>query len=77
MPTGKLKSLISPVASSPCVSQDEEKAEEKAEDEMAKRRNAFLLKQQRKAEEARLRKQHQEVESEVKRDEARYVSVSH
>ncbi|TNN55518.1 Calmodulin-regulated spectrin-associated protein 1 [Liparis tanakae] len=56
---------------------DEETAEEKAEDEMAKRRNAFLLKQQRKAEEVRLRKQHQEVESEVKRDEARSVSVSH
>ncbi|XP_034402638.1 calmodulin-regulated spectrin-associated protein 1-B-like [Cyclopterus lumpus] len=50
---------------------DEEKAEEKAEDEMAKRRAAFLLKQQRKAEEARLRKQNQEVESEVKRDEIR------
>ena len=40
---------------------------------MAKRRAAFLLKQQRKAEEARIRKQQQEVESEVKRDEARYV----
>lgn len=44
---------------------------------MAKRRAAFLLKQQRKAEEARLRKQQQEVEIEVKRDEARYVLVSH
>lgn len=40
---------------------------------MAKRRAAFLLKQQRKAEEARVRKQQQEVESELKRDEARYV----
>lgn len=39
---------------------------------MAKRRAAFLLKQQRKAEEARLRKQQQEAESEIKRDEARY-----
>lgn len=43
---------------------------------MAKRRAAFLLKQQRKAQEARLRKQQQEVESELKRDETRYV-VSH
>lgn len=41
---------------------------------MAKRRAAFLLKQQRKAEEIRLRKQQQEAESELKRDEARYVS---
>lgn len=49
------------------------KDEEKAEDEMAKRRAAFLLKQQRKAEEARLRKQQQEAEAELKRDEARYV----
>lgn len=40
---------------------------------MAKRRAAFLLKQQRKAEETRLRKQLQEVESELKRDEARYT----
>lgn len=47
--------------------------DEKAEDEMAKRRAAFLLKQQRKAEEARLRKQQQEAESELKRDENRYV----
>lgn len=47
--------------------------EEKAEDEMAKRRAAFLLKQQRKAEESRLRKQQQEAESELKRDEARCV----
>ncbi|KAE8285282.1 Calmodulin-regulated spectrin-associated protein 1-B [Larimichthys crocea] len=45
--------------------------DEKAEDEMAKRRAAFLLKQQRKAEESRLRKQQQEAESELKRDEAR------
>lgn len=45
--------------------------DEKAEDEMAKRRAAFLLKQQRKAEEARLRKLQQEAESELKRDEAR------
>lgn len=52
-----------------CPSQDEEKAE----DEMAKRRAAFLLKQQRKAEESRLRKQQLEAESELKRDEARYV----
>uniref|UniRef100_UPI0037E7C153 calmodulin-regulated spectrin-associated protein 1a n=1 Tax=Semicossyphus pulcher TaxID=241346 RepID=UPI0037E7C153 len=47
------------------------KDDEKAEDEMAKRRAAFLLKQQRKAEEARLRKQLQEAESEVKRDETK------
>lgn len=40
---------------------------------MVKRRAAFLLKQQRKAEEARLRKQQQEADSELKRDEARYV----
>ncbi|XP_055010146.1 calmodulin-regulated spectrin-associated protein 1a [Boleophthalmus pectinirostris] len=46
------------------------KDEERA-DEMAKRRAAFLIKQQRKAEEAKLRKQQQEVESELKRDEAR------
>lgn len=46
--------------------------EEKAADEMAKRRAAFLLKQQRKAEETRLRKQQHEAESELKRDEARY-----
>lgn len=45
--------------------------DEKAEDEMAKRRAAFLLKQQRKAEEARLRKQLQEADSELKRDEAK------
>ncbi|XP_068429699.1 calmodulin-regulated spectrin-associated protein 1a isoform X3 [Clinocottus analis] len=47
------------------------KDEQKAEDEMEKRRAAFLLRQQRKAEEARLRKQNQEVESELKRDETR------
>lgn len=44
---------------------------------MAKRRAAFLLKQQRKAEESRLRKQQQEAESELKRDEARYVFIPH
>lgn len=43
---------------------------------MAKRRAAFLLKQQRKAEETRLRKQQLEAESELKRDEARYVGRS-
>lgn len=43
---------------------------------MAKRRAAFLLKQQRKAEESRLRKQQQEAESELKRDEARLVFFS-
>ncbi|KAG9354200.1 hypothetical protein JZ751_012324 [Albula glossodonta] len=47
------------------------KDEQKAEDELAKKRAAFLLKQQRKAEEARLRKQQMEVEIELKRDEAR------
>uniref|UniRef100_A0A8C1PQI7 Calmodulin regulated spectrin-associated protein 1b n=1 Tax=Cyprinus carpio TaxID=7962 RepID=A0A8C1PQI7_CYPCA len=47
------------------------KDEQKAEDEMAKKRAAFLLKQQRKAEEAHLRKQQMEAESELKRDEAR------
>ncbi len=51
-----------------CVFQDEQKAE----DELAKKRAAFLLKQQKKAEEARLRKQQLEAESELKRDEARY-----
>lgn len=45
--------------------------EQKAEDELAKKRAAFLLKQQKKAEEARLRKQQLEAESELKRDEAR------
>ncbi|XP_063172482.1 calmodulin-regulated spectrin-associated protein 1 isoform X1 [Candoia aspera] len=47
------------------------KDEQKAEDELAKKRAAFLLKQQRKAEEARLRKLQLEVEVEQKRDEAR------
>uniref|UniRef100_A0A3Q2P430 Calmodulin regulated spectrin associated protein 1 n=1 Tax=Fundulus heteroclitus TaxID=8078 RepID=A0A3Q2P430_FUNHE len=47
------------------------KDDEKAEDYMEKRRTAFLLKQQRKAEEARLRKLQQEADSEIKRDEAR------
>ncbi|MBN3322401.1 CAMP1 protein, partial [Atractosteus spatula] len=47
------------------------KDEQKAEDELAKKRAAFLLKQQRKAEEARLRKQQLEAEIEIKRDEAR------
>ncbi|XP_074871881.1 calmodulin-regulated spectrin-associated protein 1 isoform X2 [Carettochelys insculpta] len=47
------------------------KDEHKAEDELAKKRAAFLLKQQRKAEEARIRKQQLEAEVEQKRDEAR------
>ncbi|XP_053551713.1 calmodulin-regulated spectrin-associated protein 1 [Bombina bombina] len=47
------------------------KDEQKAEDELAKKRAAFLLKQQRKAEEARIRKQVLEAEIEQKRDEAR------
>ncbi|XP_034026808.1 calmodulin-regulated spectrin-associated protein 1-B isoform X1 [Thalassophryne amazonica] len=47
------------------------KDEQKAEDELAKKREAFLQKQKKKAEEARLRKQQLEVESELKRDEAR------
>ncbi|KAM9596081.1 calmodulin-regulated spectrin-associated protein 1 isoform 2-T2 [Morphnus guianensis] len=51
-------------------SQDQ-KDEQKAEDELAKKRAAFLLKQQRKAEEARIRKQQLEAEVEQKRDEAR------
>ncbi|XP_039619783.1 calmodulin-regulated spectrin-associated protein 1-B isoform X3 [Polypterus senegalus] len=46
------------------------KDDQKAEDELAKKRAAFLLKQQRKAEEARLRKQLLEAEVEQKRDEA-------
>ncbi|XP_031658615.1 calmodulin-regulated spectrin-associated protein 1-B isoform X2 [Oncorhynchus kisutch] len=45
--------------------------EKMAEDERAKRRTHFLLKQQRKMEEARLRKLQTEAESEQKRDEAR------
>ncbi|XP_030063469.1 calmodulin-regulated spectrin-associated protein 1 isoform X2 [Microcaecilia unicolor] len=47
------------------------KDEQKAEDELAKKRAAFLLKQQRKAEEARIRKLQLEAEVELKRDEAR------
>ncbi|KAM8802462.1 calmodulin-regulated spectrin-associated protein 1 isoform 2-T2 [Rhynchonycteris naso] len=47
------------------------KDEQKAEDELAKKRAAFLLKQQRKAEETRMRKQQLEAEAELKRDEAR------
>ncbi|OCT65278.1 hypothetical protein XELAEV_18041517mg [Xenopus laevis] len=47
------------------------KDEQKAEDELAKKRAAFLMKQQRKAEEARLRKQQLEAEVEQKRDDAR------
>ncbi|XP_040320313.1 calmodulin-regulated spectrin-associated protein 1 isoform X1 [Herpailurus yagouaroundi] len=47
------------------------KDEQKAEDELAKKRAAFLLKQQRKAEEAKVRKQQLEAEVELKRDEAR------
>lgn len=53
-----------------CVQDDQ-----KAADELAKKRAAFLLKQQKKAEEARLRKQQLEAESELKRDEARYVHL--
>lgn len=49
--------------------------EQKAEDELAKKRAAFLLKQQRKAEEARVRKLQLEAEVELKRDEARWVRV--
>uniref|UniRef100_A0A803TLK1 Calmodulin regulated spectrin associated protein 1 n=1 Tax=Anolis carolinensis TaxID=28377 RepID=A0A803TLK1_ANOCA len=47
------------------------KDEQKAEDELAKKRAAFLLKQQRKAEETRLRKLQLEAEVEQKRDEVR------
>uniref|UniRef100_A0A8C9KNQ3 Calmodulin regulated spectrin associated protein 1 n=1 Tax=Panthera tigris altaica TaxID=74533 RepID=A0A8C9KNQ3_PANTA len=43
------------------------KDEQKAEDELAKKRAAFLLKQQRKAEEARVRKQQLEAEVGLKR----------
>lgn len=50
--------------------------EQKAEDELAKKRAAFLLKQQKKAEEARVRKQQLEAESELKRDEARCVDFT-
>ncbi|XP_059957495.1 calmodulin-regulated spectrin-associated protein 1 isoform X6 [Mesoplodon densirostris] len=45
--------------------------EQKADDELARKRAAFLLKQQRKAEEARVRRQQLEVEVELRRDEAR------
>ncbi|XP_024618273.1 calmodulin-regulated spectrin-associated protein 1 isoform X2 [Neophocaena asiaeorientalis asiaeorientalis] len=45
--------------------------EQKADDELARKRAAFLLKQQRKAEEARMRRQQLEVEVELRRDEAR------
>ncbi|XP_059957499.1 calmodulin-regulated spectrin-associated protein 1 isoform X10 [Mesoplodon densirostris] len=47
------------------------KDEQKADDELARKRAAFLLKQQRKAEEARVRRQQLEVEVELRRDEAR------
>ncbi|KAM9083008.1 calmodulin-regulated spectrin-associated protein 1 isoform 4-T4 [Megaptera novaeangliae] len=47
------------------------KDEQKADDELARKRAAFLLKQQRKAEEARMRRQQLEVEVELRRDEAR------
>ncbi|XP_038637452.1 calmodulin-regulated spectrin-associated protein 1-B isoform X3 [Scyliorhinus canicula] len=47
------------------------KDDQKAEDELAKKRAAFLLKQQRKAEEARIRRQQLDAEIEQKRDEAR------
>ncbi|XP_010874359.2 calmodulin-regulated spectrin-associated protein 1-B isoform X3 [Esox lucius] len=47
------------------------KDEQKAEDELAKKRAAFLVRQQKKAEEARLRKLQLEAESEQKREEAR------
>ncbi|CAG08133.1 unnamed protein product, partial [Tetraodon nigroviridis] len=43
----------------------------KPEGDLAKKKAAFLLKQQKKAEEARLRRQQLEAESELKRDEAR------
>lgn len=56
-----------PVTLTGSVLQDEQKAE----DELAKKRAAFLLKQQRKAEEARARKQQLEAEVELRRDEAR------
>ncbi|XP_064792825.1 calmodulin-regulated spectrin-associated protein 1-B-like isoform X3 [Oncorhynchus masou masou] len=47
------------------------KDEQKAEDELAKKRAAFLIRQQKKAEETRLRKMQLEAESEQKREEAR------
>ena len=45
--------------------------EQKAEDELAKKRAAFLVRQQKKAEETRLRKMQLEAETEQKREEAR------
>lgn len=45
--------------------------DEQKEDGLAKKRAAFLLKLQKNAEEARLRKFQLEAESELKRDEAR------
>lgn len=48
----------------------------KPEGDLAKKKAAFLLKQQKKAEEARLRRQQLEAESELKRDEARYAVAS-
>uniref|UniRef100_A0A8C8DFP1 Calmodulin-regulated spectrin-associated protein 1-B-like n=1 Tax=Oncorhynchus tshawytscha TaxID=74940 RepID=A0A8C8DFP1_ONCTS len=47
------------------------KDEQKAEDELAKKRAAFLIRQQKKAEETRLRKMQLEAETEQKREEAR------
>ncbi|CDQ86906.1 unnamed protein product [Oncorhynchus mykiss] len=47
------------------------KDEQKAEDELAKKRAAFLVRQQKKAEETRLRKMQLEAETEQKREEAR------
>lgn len=47
----------------------------KPEGDLAKKKAAFLLKQQKKAEEARLRRQQLEAESELKRDETRYPDV--
>lgn len=45
--------------------------EQKAEDELAKKRAAFLVRQQKKAEDARLRKLQLEAETEQKREESR------
>ncbi|XP_027278722.1 calmodulin-regulated spectrin-associated protein 1 isoform X3 [Cricetulus griseus] len=64
----KSPTVPTPGAKNNCQDQ---KDEQKAEDELAKKRAAFLLKQQRKAEEARARKQQLEAEVELKRDEAR------
>ncbi|CDQ67951.1 unnamed protein product [Oncorhynchus mykiss] len=47
------------------------KDEQKAEDELAKKRAAFLVRQQKKAEDARLRKLQLEAETEQKREESR------